>query len=96
MTIEHAVGLRELRHNTGEVLTRVRHGETVDITWHGQLVARIVPVAHRQPSPVLAQLESEGRLHRATRPGYRPAMRSGDGADSLSDALAELRAEERW
>ncbi|HEY2505760.1 MAG TPA: type II toxin-antitoxin system prevent-host-death family antitoxin [Streptosporangiaceae bacterium] len=36
----HAVGLRELRHRTSEVLARVRHGETIDVTEHGRLIAR--------------------------------------------------------
>ena len=40
----HAVGLRDLRNHTSEVLARVRHGETVDVTEHGRLIARIVPV----------------------------------------------------
>ncbi|MQA64034.1 MAG: type II toxin-antitoxin system prevent-host-death family antitoxin [Actinophytocola sp.] len=93
---EHAVGLRELRHNTGEVLARVRHGETIDVTEHGRLIARLVPVQDRAPSVALARLAESGRLRRATRPGYRPRMRAGDGTDVLSDALADLRAEERW
>ena len=37
---EHAVGLRELRHRTSEVLARVRHGETIDVTEYGRLVLR--------------------------------------------------------
>jgi hypothetical protein len=32
MTDAHAVGLRDLRHHTSEVLARVRHGETIDVT----------------------------------------------------------------
>jgi antitoxin (DNA-binding transcriptional repressor) of toxin-antitoxin stability system len=36
----HVVGLRDLRHRTSEVLARVRHGETVDVTDHGRLIAR--------------------------------------------------------
>src|ERR1019366_2192988 len=31
----HAVGLRDLRHHTSEVLARVRHGETIDVTGDG-------------------------------------------------------------
>ncbi|MGW6200687.1 type II toxin-antitoxin system Phd/YefM family antitoxin [Kribbella sp. NPDC055110] len=62
MTIsnEHAVGLRELRHKTSEVLARVRHGETIDVTEYGRLVARIVPVDERDPTPVLDRLAAEG------------------------------------
>ena len=92
----HAVGLRELRHHTSEVLARVRHGETIDVTEHGRLIARIVPVGERQPTPVLVRLAESGRVTLAQRPGYRPRMRPGDGTDRLSEAVAELRDEERW
>jgi prevent-host-death family protein len=90
------VGLRDLRHHTSEVLTRVRHGETIDVTDRGRLIARIVPVGDRKPTPVLARLVASGRATLAQRPGYRPRMRPGDGTDRLSDALAAMRDEERW
>ena len=93
---EHSVGLRELRHNTSEVLARVRHGETIDVTEYGRLVARIVPVEEREPVPVLDRLIAAGRVRLAIRPGYRPRMRPGAGRDHLGEALTELRAEERW
>lgn len=92
----HAVGLRELRHNTSEVLARVRHGETIDVTEYGKLVARIVPVGDREPTPVLDRLIEDGRVALAVRPGYRPRMRAGDGTGQLGDALAAMRHEERW
>ena len=92
----HAVGLRDLRHHTSEVLARVRHGETVDVTEHGRLIARIVPVGEREPTPILARLVASGRATLARRPGYRPRMRTGDGTDRLSEALAALRDEETW
>ncbi|HET9517145.1 MAG TPA: type II toxin-antitoxin system prevent-host-death family antitoxin [Actinoplanes sp.] len=93
---EHAVGLRELRHNTSEVLARVRHGETIDVTEYGKLVARIVPVGEREPTPVLDRLVEAGRARVAVRPGFRPRMRAGVGVDRLGDALTALRDEERW
>ncbi|HEX6499097.1 MAG TPA: type II toxin-antitoxin system prevent-host-death family antitoxin [Micromonosporaceae bacterium] len=93
---EHSVGLRELRHYTSEVLARVRHGETIDVTEYGRLVARIVPVQEREPTPTLERLIAAGRVRLATRPGYRPPMRPGDGTNRLTDALASLRDEERW
>ena len=97
MTVEHApVGLRELRHNTSEVLARVRRGETVDVTEYGRLVARIVPVEEREPAPVLDRLAAAGRRRPAVRPGYRPRMRPATGTDQLGDALAALRDDERW
>jgi len=90
------VGLRDLRHHTSEVLARVRHGETVDVTEHGRLIARIVPVVERAPVPVLERLAEAGRATLARRPGYRPRLRPADGTDSLSDAIAALRDEEPW
>jgi prevent-host-death family protein len=92
----HAVGLRELRHHTSEVLARVRHGETIDVTEHGRLIARIVPVEGRTPAPILARLVASGRVSLAVRPGYRPRMRPGDGTNRLSESLATMRDEERW
>jgi prevent-host-death family protein len=92
----HAIGLRDLRHHTSDVLARVRHGETVDVTEHGRLIARIVPVEDREPTPVLARLVASGRASLAQRPGYRPRMRPSTGADGLSATLQELRDEERW
>jgi len=95
MTAEaHAVGLRDLRHHTSEVLARVRHGETVDITEHGRLIARIVPVGERTPTPILERLVASGRATLARRPGYRPRMHPGDGTNKLSDTLAAMRDEE--
>lgn len=91
----HTVGLRDLRHRTSEVLARVRHGETIDVTEHGRLIARIGPVEERSPTPILARLVSSGRASLARRPGYRPRMRPGDGTDALSVSLAAMRAEER-
>lgn len=96
MAGEHEpVGLRELRHNTSEVLARVRRGETVDVTEYGRLIARIVPVQEREPAPVLDQLAAAGRLRPAVRPGYRPRMHPATGGDALGDALAALRDEVR-
>ena len=90
----HAVGLRDLRQHTSEVLARVRHGETVDVTEHGRLIARIVPVSERDPTPILARLVESGRATLAQRPGYRPRMRPGDGTGRLSETLAAMRDEE--
>lgn len=95
-TGEHTVGLRELRHHTSEVLARVRHGETVDVTEYGKPIARIVPVEERQPTPALDRLVEAGRVRLAVRPGYRPRMRTGVGTDQLGDTLRALRDEERW
>jgi antitoxin (DNA-binding transcriptional repressor) of toxin-antitoxin stability system len=75
------------------VLARVRQGEIVDITEHGRLIARIVPVGERTPAPVLERLAASGRATLARRPGYRPRMRPGEGTDNLSATLAAMRDE---
>ena len=93
---EHVVGLRELRHHTSAVLARVRHGEIIDITERGRLIARLVPAGEGEPTPILAGLVASGRATLANRPGHRPRMRPGDGTDSLTDALTALRDEEHW
>ena len=71
-------------------------GGTIDVTEHGRLIARIVPVGERQPGPVLARLVESGRATLAQRPGHRPRMRPGDETERLSGTLAALRDEERW
>jgi prevent-host-death family protein len=46
-----AVGIRELKQHTSEILRRVRErGETIDINYHGATIARIVPVNPPRPS----------------------------------------------
>jgi len=58
------VGVRELKQDTSKILKRVREdGETIEITYHGEVVARLVPVTPPQPSDdeiaaVLADLET--------------------------------------
>lgn len=91
----HKVGLRELRHRARDVFDRVRSGETIDITEHGRPIARISPIVTRPPAPVMARLIEEGRAQAASRPGFRPRMRPGNGSDLLGKALRALRDEER-
>ncbi len=45
------IGIRELKQHTSLVLRRVREkGESVDITYHGEVIARLVPVKRSKPS----------------------------------------------
>lgn len=40
-----AVGVWELKEHASEILRRVRErGESVDVTYHGRIIARIVPL----------------------------------------------------
>lgn len=45
------VGVRELKQQTSKILRRVREeGETIQITYRGELIARLVPVNPPTPS----------------------------------------------
>jgi len=44
------IGVRELKERTSQVLRRVRErGEEIEVTHHGRVVARLVPVARPRP-----------------------------------------------
>ena len=46
-----SIGIRELKARTSQVIREVRvHGSEVDITHHGRVVARLVPVAWPRPA----------------------------------------------
>lgn len=42
--------MRELSHHTSRWLARVKAGETLNVTEHGRVIARIVPEAPTEPS----------------------------------------------
>lgn len=45
------IGIRELKQQTSKILRRVREeGEIIDITYHGEIIARLVPVAPTEPT----------------------------------------------
>ena len=47
-----AIGVRELKERASQVLRRVRErGEEVEVTHHGRVVARLIPVSRQRPSP---------------------------------------------
>jgi len=87
------VGIRELRDNVSALIRRVAAGETIDVTDHGHPVARIVPFrAHS----ALDQMLADGRATPATADllDFEPPPRQ-PGEQLLSDALEELRQDER-
>jgi prevent-host-death family protein len=90
------IGIRELRGNLSGVVHRVRAGETIEVTEHGHPVARIVPLRHRSRYD---QMVAEGRL---TPPEgglanllNRKRSAPAPGEPTLSEILADLRADER-
>jgi prevent-host-death family protein len=46
------IGVRELKEQTSRILRRVRErGEEIDVTYHGRVVARLVPASPKRPGP---------------------------------------------
>lgn len=86
------VGVRELRQNLSVYLRRVKDGETLEVTEHGQTVARLTPQPPETLSP-LQRLIAEGR---ATAPTGRiqdiPPPIKIEGV-SVSKILQEMRDE---
>jgi prevent-host-death family protein len=86
------IGVRELRQNASRYLALVKAGETVEVTERGELIAVLTP-----PSPAATTRErliAEGRLIPATGPRFLPdPVMPSPGAPSVSEALAEQRAE---
>ena len=84
------IGVRELRQNASEWIRRAHAGQRIEVTRRGEVVAVLGP----PPSGgALAGLRASGRLKPATVTGPLPApVVTGRMA---SDALAELRSEER-
>jgi prevent-host-death family protein len=89
----HQVGVRELRDNVSSVLRRVAAGEPIEVTDHGHPIARIVPLRYRN---AVDQLVAEGRATAADGDLLdEDPLPPPPGAPSGSEALAELRADER-
>jgi len=96
-----AVSIRDLQRNAAEVLTRVEHGESYVITRHGRTVGRLLPpdAADEAIEAALADgILDASRLPRArtaAQVAQLPREPARAGVRSPSEALAELRAEER-
>ena len=86
------IPIPELSQHAAEVLARVKHGETVEITDEGRLVARVVPAGGGE----LDDLVAAGRVvPAADRTPFRmPAANVENNA--VSEALIAMREEERW
>jgi prevent-host-death family protein len=86
------VGIRELKQNASSVIRRVVNGESIEVTDRGRPVARIVPVQSTDP---YERLVADGEISVGNgRWAELDPLPSLPGR-SLSDALTELRADER-
>lgn len=77
---------REVQHGLGRVLERVRRGETINVTKHGRVVAKLVPPdpAPKAVKPVWPDFAA--RLRERFPDGPLPGK-------PVSEILAEQRAE---
>ena len=89
------VGVRELRQNLSVYLRRVENGETLDVTEHGHLVARMTPALGSE-MPILDRMIAEGRATAALRPydELPDPIHLPAGSPSLSTTLMEMREED--
>ncbi len=86
------VGVRELRQNLSVYLDRVKAGESLTVTEHGNEVARLVPL--NSGASTIERLIAEGRARQSNGSladlGLPPAV----PGKPLSEILQELRDEE--
>lgn len=88
---EVTVGVRDLKARLSEYLRRVRSGQTIVITDHGQVVGRILP-AGRSLEERLKSLQEAGLLAwngQRLEPIQPPAVNRGPR--NVSDLIAEMR-----
>ena len=89
VTMATQMGIRELRDKLTTVVRRVRMGETIEVTHHGEPVAVLSPV----PADRVARLVTAGEATLG-RPLTRPLRRFPvTGGSTASHALEEDRAE---
>lgn len=92
---EARVGVRELRQNLSVYLDRVKLGESLIVTEHGQVVALLQPVTP-SATPLDALIDrglarsATRSLHDVVRQPLAPA-----GERPLSEILEEMRRDER-
>jgi prevent-host-death family protein len=87
------VGVRELRQNLSVHLRRVRGGVTLEVTEHGRPVAVLAPLP--PPATTLARLIAAGRATPAKGDLLKLGPPRGRPSTRVSDALRELRRDER-
>lgn len=87
------VGVRELRQNLSIYLARVKEGETLEVTEHGQPVAQLGPRPSR-PLSIIDQMIADGRARPATRSHRDLPPPPKIPGRPLSEILQEMRDED--
>ena len=91
------VGVRELRQNLSVYLDRVKAGETLVVTEHGEPVARLGPPARLS---IIEQMIADGRAapakHDHRMAAMPPPMPIDYHGPTASEILQQMRDEERY
>ncbi len=87
------VGVRELRQNLSIYLDRVKAGETLEVTEHGQPVAQLGP-RPATPASIIDRLIAEGRITPATESHKDLPPPPKVPGRPLSEILQEMRDED--
>jgi prevent-host-death family protein len=87
------VGVRELRQNLSVYLDRVKAGETLEVTEHGQPVARLGPNPPKKLS-IVDQMIADGRISPATGDHRTLPPPPKIPGRPLSEILQEMRDED--
>lgn len=90
------VGVRELRQNLSVYLDRVKAGETLEVTEHGQPVAQLGP-RPAKPRSIFDQMIADGRATAATvdhRTIGLPKALPDPGGPTISEILQQMRDED--
>jgi prevent-host-death family protein len=98
MTHMKSVGIRQLQQHASAVIRDVKAGEVVEITERGRVVARLVPPSGggRLEALIAAGLATRGDGRGLAESMRRhPPVAGPAGGMTLSEALRELRADER-
>jgi prevent-host-death family protein len=90
--LEPTVGVRELRQNLSVYLDRVKEGQVLRVTEHGQVVALLTPLPSKTMN-VFERMVAEGRATAPTKSlkNLKPPKPGPPGLPRSEDILAEIR-----
>ena len=88
---ETAVGVRELKGKLSAYLRQVKAGQTLAITEHGQLIARIVPIAGSADDRLAAMMEAGLLQWNGNDLGSAVPVATATGDHTVADLLIEDR-----
>jgi prevent-host-death family protein len=91
-----SIGIRELRQHASRYVRMAREGRRVAVTDRGTLAAYLVPAD--EPTSARARLEDAGEYLSAVGSllDLLPPPPASEGGRPLSEAVEELRDQERW